>query len=84
MIVEAWVRRLYWHEFAWHLTFHIPERQRARFDPDGGYVHTWTPGPADPSAAGDRDDSGEPLTPIVDLGEPRLAALAAVDAMKNL
>ena len=22
---EAWVRQLYWREFAWHLTFHVPD-----------------------------------------------------------
>ncbi|MCT2357189.1 DNA photolyase family protein [Brevibacterium casei] len=48
-----------------------PERQRARFDPDGVYVRQWLEG-----------DAGEGA-PIVDLGESRQAALAAYDAMKS-
>ncbi|MFF8894864.1 cryptochrome/photolyase family protein [Brevibacterium casei] len=63
-----------------------PERQRARFDPDRVYLTRWLtePGPR-AEGAGEAREAGddEPLTPIVDLGESRQAALAAYDAMKN-
>lgn len=26
--VEAWIRQLYWREFSWHLTYHLPDLSR--------------------------------------------------------
>ena len=67
--------------------------QRARFDPDGTYVGEWVPESKDQAetasargqskSAGGRSNSGGSFAPIVDLGESRLEALAAYEAMKN-
>ncbi|MGO2863214.1 MAG: cryptochrome/photolyase family protein [Brevibacterium sp.] len=71
-----------------------PERQRERFDPDGEYVRQWGRGAGSDGdgdgvgADGDgdgvgADGDGADLAPIVDLGESRLEALDAYEAMKN-
>lgn len=54
-----------------------PERQRARFDPDDAYIRRWVP-----ERLGAGDDEAQ-VAPIVDLGESRLEALDAYEAMKN-
>ncbi|MDI3331030.1 MAG: deoxyribodipyrimidine photo-lyase [Micrococcus sp.] len=50
---RAWVRQLYWREFAWHLTYHCPPLERTPlrpefesfpWEPDEGALRAWQRG----------------------------------------
>ncbi len=50
---SAWIRQLYWREFCWHLTFHVPDLDRAplrrqferfEYQPDADFVTAWQQG----------------------------------------